>query len=465
MIGIYSSLAARSDFDRLLERLRTFPEGEDAYYEARINDALRRDDKEGAMVIIDEASTNPRLSAAKKERLVTLLQSLRREDEDSPSNLDRAYTMLKTTFDEAPESLKPQAFFLLAILSLERDQPDQARDINARLEKLEGSDGTMWRYVNVRLMLLEPDPDYDRMRKMQDEIADRRPDWDMAYILRTLIEEQYLTMNPGDPATITTLIGAYRAAVNAGNTRPDVWQRLAGLYDIDGKPEEARDIIRQAALRGVMLEARSGQLPQPYGRMYSQVLEAINTEDSTGADMLAQQCIRLAERRGERQELIFVLHLMLGKVFLDATMFDSAIRHLSETAKRGGTYVYPLAVCEAKSGDIDGGFTLLLDEIDLMPSAMPTLLPAILVLLAQVQPSEAVYERIDRLMNRIERGERLTMRGNVEASTEDHVVPLGTRWVDYRRIQSFVIRFPEKTDNFDPSVIQFLAPDELGEEE
>jgi hypothetical protein len=146
-------------------------------------------------------------------------------------------------------------------------------------------------------------------------------------------------------------------------------------------------------------------------------------------------------------------------------MFDSAIRHLSETAQRGGTLVYPLALCVARSGDVDGGFSLLLDEIDLMPSAMPVLLPAILVLLAQVQPSEAIYERIDTLMNRIERGERLTLRGTIEPSDEDNIVPLGTRWTEFRRIQSLVVRFPENTETLDPSAIQFFAPEEFAPEE
>ena len=104
---------------------------------------------------------------------------------------------------------------------------------------------------------------------------------------------------------------------------------------------------------------------------------------------------------------------------------------------------------------------MLLDEIDLMPSALPTLLPAVLVLLAQVQPSEEVYERIDRLMERIEKGEHRTIYGTLNASDKDTVVPLGSSRLPSRKIQSFVLRFPGNTDNFDPSMIQFVAPEEL----
>jgi len=462
LAGIYSSFAARDDFDRLLQKLREFPEGgEEAYYEVRINDSLRRDDREGAIAIIDEANASPLLSDARKERFVALLQSLRGENTENALTLDNVYLKLKTTFDENPESLKPQAFFLLAEMSLDRGQPEQAKLISEHLRKIEGSTGTMWRYITVRLMLGEKDPDYDAMRKMQEEVAGLRPTWDRSFILRALIEEHYLAANPEDPATVAALIGAYRAATRAGSVRPDIWQRFIGLLEIAGRTDDAKEVIREAALKGVMLEARTNQLPQPYGRMYTQVQEALANEDATYADTIAKQCMVLAERRGEREELKSTLNLQFGKVFLDSLMFESAERHLSETARRGGTFVYPLAICVAKSGKVDEGFNMLLDEIDLVPAALPSLLPAVLVLLAQVQPSEAVYDRIDRLMERIEKGDREPIHGTLEASNEDNVVSFGSNRMPSRKIRSFVLRFPGNTENFDPSLIQFVAPEEL----
>ena len=465
LVGIYSSLSARSDFDRLLEILRAFPEGEDAYFEARINDALRRDSRNEAIEVIDEAIESPRLSQARKNQFAGLLQNLKGETVDRGSILDRVYEQLRTTFDENPESLRPQAFFMLAKMSLDRGETDHVQQIRDRLERLEGPTGTHWRYIAVRQMLAGDDPDFDRMREIQEQIVSHRADWDESYILATMIDERYLAMNPGDTATQARLIAAYRNATQRGNLQPEIWQRLAAHLDTAGRADDARAVVREAALRGVMLESRTGQLPQPYGRMYSQVQAAIANEDPVEADMIAQQCIRLAEIRGERPDLIFTLHLTLGKVFLDASMFESAIRHLTETSRRGGTFVYPLALSLARSGDVDGGFSLLLDEIDRVPSAMPVLLPAVLVLLAQVQPSEAIFERIDTMMTRIQRGERLTLRGTLESSDEDHVVPLGTKWVESRRILSLVVRFPESTATLDPSAIQFIAPDEFADEE
>ena len=472
LVGIYSSLAARADFDRLLAVLRGFPDGEDAYYEARVNDALRRDSRNEALEIIDEAIESPRLSNTRRDQFVGLLRNLRGGGSDTISVLDNVYNQLKTTFDESPESLRPQAFFILAEMSLDRGDMERAQRIKERLKQLEGLAGTNWRYIEVRQMLAGDDPDYNQMREIQVEIVRYRNDWDRSHILSALIEEQYLALNPGDTPTREKLVAAYRNAIRCGNMQPEVWGRLIQHLDDLGRSEDARLTLREAALRGVMLESRTGQLPQPYNRMYAQVNEAIGKEDAVEADTIARQCIRLAEIRGEKPELIFTLHLMLGKVFLDESMFDSAERHLSETARRGGTYIYPLALCVAKSGEvandpagIDSGFTLLLDEIDLMPSAMPLLLPAILVLLAQVQPSEAIFERIDALMNRIEKGERLTLKTTLEASDDDHELLLGTRWVGSRKIMSLMVRFPGNTENLDPSALQFISPEELVEEE
>jgi tetratricopeptide (TPR) repeat protein len=153
------------------------------------------------------------------------------------------------------------------------------------------------------------------------------------------------------------------------------------------------------------------QHPQPH-QILSQVQEAISKGNEVEADRIAQECIKLAETQGEDSDLIHILHLKLGHMFLDAEMYGSAHRHLSEVANQGGRHVFPLALCKAKSGDVDGGFSLLLDEIDRDPSVRDEMLPGILALLNHVhplKPSETMFEKIDRLMNRVETGERISL--------------------------------------------------------
>jgi hypothetical protein len=308
-------------------------------------------------------------------------------------------------------------------------------------------------------MLLEKDPDYTKMRAIQEEVAKFNPSWDQTYILLAMIEEKEFETYPGNTEIRSKIIGAYRAATRLGNLQADVWQRLVRLVDADGRSEEAKEIAREAALRGVVLEFRTGQLPQPYGSMNTAIQEAIARGDATEADTIARNCIRLAEERMQKPELIFTLNLIFGKIFMDALMYDSAERHLAETAKRGGTFVYPLAVCLAKTGKVDEGFELLLREITHVPAAMQQLLPAILVLLSQYKPSEEVSLQIDKLIERIERGERMSLKGDVPKNENGNKVDLGTAKVPSRRAQTVVIRFTDRMEeNFDPEEIQFIFP-------
>jgi hypothetical protein len=66
-------------------------------------------------------------------------------------------------------------------------------------------------------------------------------------------------------------------------------------------------------------------------------------------------------------------------------------------------------------------------------------------------------------MERIERGERLTLRDDI-GKYEDGI-SVGTQRVPSRKIQSLVVRFPAMTGNLDLTANQFFSPEELGEEE
>ncbi|MDR0705358.1 MAG: hypothetical protein LBF88_10270 [Planctomycetaceae bacterium] len=452
--GVYSSLAQLSDFDRIIQKMRELPNGESASFTERINDSLRRNDREGASLIIEEALTSDLLTASQKQRFVILLQTLKDKE---PNSLDKVYTRLKSIFDQNPDSLKPQAFFLLANMAIDRDDIAYAKILLERLKKLDVTSGAWWRYVQVRLLLTEQEPSYDVIRQLQEEVAKIRKDWDMSYLLRATIEEKYLLQNTEDPIVKTTLITAYQSAIRCGNVQPIIWNRLLSLYEETDRVEDAKQLRHDAMIRAIALDATASQFPQPYQRMYNQVEKSIFDEDSQNADNIARQCIALAEARREKSELIFGLNLALGKLFFDAGLFDSASRHLTVVAKQGSTNVYPLAVCLAKNQLVDEGFGLILDEINRTPSSLPLLLPSLLVLLSQVRPSEAVLERIDKLMLRVEKGERLILRGTITQDERD--IDLGER-----RLRALVIRFPEMTDIPDPKNIEVYPPIKEDEE-
>ncbi|MDR0337443.1 MAG: hypothetical protein LBI18_10165 [Planctomycetaceae bacterium] len=455
LAGIYSFLAQLSDFDRIMQKIRELPNGEAAYFSERINDSIRRNDREGAALIIEDALASDLLTASQKQRFVVLLQTLKDKE---PNSLDKIYSRLKSTFDQNPDSLKPQAFFLLANMAIDREDYGYARILLERLEQLDKTSGSWWRYIRARLLLSEPEPPYDQIRQLQEEIAKIRKDWDMSYLLRATIEEKYLLQNPEDFQVKSTLIAAYQEAIRCGNVQPVIWNRLLSLYEETQRTEDAKRLRRDAMIRAVSLDAVASQFPQPYQRMYNQVEKLIFDEDAPNADNVARQCIALAEARREKSELLFSLNLALGKLFFDAGFLESARRHLTIVARQGSTNVYPLAVCLAKSQLVDEGFNLILDEISRTPSSQPLLLPSLLLLLSQVRPSEQVLERIDRLMLRIERGERQILRGTITPDARD--LDLGER-----RLRYLVIRFPEMTDIPDSKNIEVYPPTETEAEE
>ena len=448
---VYSSLMQLADFDRILESIRDFPDGEPVYFERRVHDALKRNDKDGALAVIEAAQDSERLSSSQKQAFVVIAQNL---TDDQPRSLDALYAKLRETFDLNPDSLKPQVFFLMANMALDRDDEEYAKVLEARLETIEGAEtGTMWRYVRARRLMIEKDPPMGAVEKLLQEILDRRPDWDMTYTLKAVIEEKQLLLTPEDKELKRKLIDSYRQSIRCGNVQPVVWNRLLYLMEELEMFDDVRKLQQDAMARGVRMNTAPGQFPRPYQQLYQQAHAAILNQDQQQADLAGKECIALAQRRRENAELIYALNIGFGKLYLDNNMTGSAKRHLTEVAKFGGRYVYPLAVCLAKDKQVDAGFALILDEIDRTPSSLQVLLPSILVLLAQVRPSEIILERIDAIVTRLEKGERYTIQGEIETAGPENVVDFGIK-----RIHAMTVRFPDSDVTPRPETLTILPP-------
>lgn len=457
MAGIYSSLGQISDFDNILQKMRSLPNGEVMYYSELISDAIRRNDKDSAVLAIEEALESTILNQTQKQRFVAILQNLK---DESSTAMERIYKQLQTTFDQNPNSLKPQALFLLANMALDREDFQKAETLIGLLKTRESEPATMWRYLAARQKMLQKTPDFEGAKAIQAEIEAIDPGWDMGFLLKAAIDEE-LYRQKDDPQIRDRIIGAYQMAIQNGCVQRDVWNRLMSLYRETGRDEDIRKLRRDAIVRGVTMEATgSQQFPAPYQKMYEQVHASLES-DPKEADLIARQCLVLAEGRRESPDLLFSLNLEFGKMFLDANMTRSAMRHLRHVANRGGSYVYPLAVALAKDKQIDEGFNLILDEIERTPSSMGTLVPAILVLLSQVRPSEAVFERLDKLMTSIENGERPVLRATVRQTNPDgHLIDLKVP----RRIVTMLVRFPNNEEILPLDDFQVFPPDEEEDE-
>ncbi|MDR2345598.1 MAG: hypothetical protein LBE18_05995 [Planctomycetaceae bacterium] len=454
--SIYASALQKNEYERILSEIRSMKDGEYTYFAERIRDATRRGDSESIEdIITNEIQQSEKLTVTQKERFKTILQPQVNKLENLTS---RIYESLKSTFDTTPDVMGPNSLFTLANYELDQDNTEKATELMKRIKVLEGeSDGTFWRYLYARLLLKSKTPPFDELRELQKTIVSLRSDWDLAYLLKAAIEESAAAGKRIDPETERQIIDAYRETINHGNTQPAIWGRFIAMLEAAGQLDEARSFRVTARLQNIVLDAE-GIFPQPYQRMYNLVADQIDKKEIKEADKTAQRCVALAETRGESKEFIASLHRKLGKLFLDNDIFDSAIRHLRTIAAMGGIDVYPLAVTMAKADRVDEAFSLILDEIDRFPSMTPALLASTLVLLEQKQPSEKVYERIDRLMNRIESGERLVLRG--EEVPDDKFISLGDK-----RIHSIVIQFDNNNEIPNAKDIEFFEPEEETEEE
>ncbi|MDR1479462.1 MAG: hypothetical protein LBJ00_11040 [Planctomycetaceae bacterium] len=455
--SIYASTLQTAEYERILSEIRSMKDGEYTYFAERIRDATRRGDYESINdIIANEVPKSDKLTVTQKERFQTLLQP---PTTNEPTNLStRIHEGLLATFENTPDVMGPSSLFTLANYELDQDNTEKANDIMKRIKVLEGeANGTFWRYVYARILLKSKTPPFDELRELQKTIVTLRSDWDQAYLLKAAIEETAASDRRIDPESQRQIMEAYREAINHGNTQPIIWGRFIAMLEETEQLEEARSFRVMARLQNIVLDAE-GIFPQPYQRMYNLVADQINKKEIKEADKSAQRCVALAEKRGESKDFIASLHRKLGKLFLDNDIFDSAIRHLKTIAESGGINIYPLAVTMAKADRVDEAFTLILDEIDRFPSMTPALLASTLVLLEQKPPSEKICERIDRLMSRVESGERMVLSD--DDVPEDRVVNIGEK-----KIRSIVIKFANSNDIPDTKDIEFFEPESEEDEE
>ena len=133
--------------------------------------------------------------------------------------------------DHEAESGKPFDPAVLALISqlveraLEKQDFEEAKLWENELQKIEGMDGSLWRYCKARRLLSEVsgvnDPKLAEAEKLQAEILTLRPAWSSAYILNALILQR---RGKSEQAA-----EAYQAAIKLGEHRLAVFESLVAL--------------------------------------------------------------------------------------------------------------------------------------------------------------------------------------------------------------------------------------------
>ncbi|HEV8003479.1 MAG TPA: exosortase, partial [Planctomycetaceae bacterium] len=127
-------------------------------------------------------------------------------------------------------------------------------DIETRLKKVEGDDGTLWRELRVRRQLAQivesDDPRFREAERTTREIAALRPNWQRRWVLQGLLARR---MNQPDEA-----IAAYQQAIRLGNRSIGLSEELIDLLNEQHRFTEADrefDRVRQAVARSSRLSS------------------------------------------------------------------------------------------------------------------------------------------------------------------------------------------------------------------
>jgi tetratricopeptide (TPR) repeat protein len=131
----------------------------------------------------------------------------------------------------------------LALLDLALQSGDEAllARITADVRRLEGDEGTGWRYGEAaRLLLKARNGDAQAAEQARLRVADlvrRRPDWPRGALLQAYLHEQ--------DGALTEAANAYSRAFRGGERRPGLGEHLTALLVEQGRLDEADEVVRQ----------------------------------------------------------------------------------------------------------------------------------------------------------------------------------------------------------------------------
>ncbi|MCO6457137.1 MAG: tetratricopeptide repeat protein, partial [Pirellulaceae bacterium] len=309
LVGLYESLGAPEDADRLLEACRGLlaSPAEFRLLEAQLL-AQRQRFTEAADVlarpVADAAPGDQQLLA--RGLVQTYLAASRWED---------AQAELQAQHRQHPDN--PLIMLQLGELRLRSEDFQDAAEWEKRLRQCEGEDGSYWRYLRVMRLLGESgsadasSPQLDEARKVLGELRTLRPAWAKTHMLDGMLHERR-----EQPALA---IDAYRQAVALGERSAAVYQRLSFLLFQAGRLAEAQQILENL---------EQSEVAQ------TEELSALAITLAASQDNLTE-AIRLAERQVRERPDDVGPWLRYGQVLLRAKRVEEAQAQFARAAELG----------------------------------------------------------------------------------------------------------------------------------
>ncbi len=253
-----------------------------------------------------------------------------------------------------------------------RGQTNRLESIVQKLEKLEGQQGTLWRYGRALLLAQQGKPeDLVRAKTWLNEVRKRRPTWGRLYVLDGRIAEA--ESNP-DRA-----IEQYKAALDRGEASPDVVVRLVRLLNAQRNYAESSAVL----VRFRSIIPRTGEL----GRLVTLTTYYGSETPQAGLEMARKT---LSEKSKDYQD-----HLLAGQIFWAADKREEAeksFRRAVELNDKQPECHLALVMFLAEKEPKKAEESIKVAAAVLPPSDAPLALAACYEILGQNTQAEAQYK-------------------------------------------------------------------------
>ena len=275
---------------------------------ARLSSWVSRGGSEANAAIVELARTRTQLPPADQPAfLEPLARAAYRLGE-----LPLARQSLRELLGLQPDNL--QVMMGLFDLALEAGDPAEAGELVAKIRRVEGEEGTLWRYGQVLYLIsLARRGDtigLDTAETLVSEIVARRGDWWGGPFLRGEIAEL-----KGDLDAATS---DYLRAIELGNSKPSLARRLVGLLNQRQEFDQIDRVVQILQDRGVTLEELTGV----------SALNAIRKKDYDRGVTLARQAFPETSSRASD-------HLSLGRILVSAGRMEEGGKELRRAVELG----------------------------------------------------------------------------------------------------------------------------------
>jgi len=388
LVGEYRQYGAIEDINRVMTRIHDLPEGLPVWYAIQASQATAGGNLEAAAKFVNEA-----LELLPEEQhgpFLNMKETLSRDAANSANRvtgIDAIAEMLAKSDQNSVMTL-----FQRIMLELDRGNYEAAKNLEEELRKKEGEDGTLWVYSKANRLVLEAkspsDPLLDEAEKLQKSIVGKRPNWDLAYILDSVIQEKRENLDG--------MISAELQALRLGNRNPQIYRELIYLLGQKNQIAEAERILKDAfELFPEAMQQPYVHFTMPFQSMFKDFLRTIRRKDYPQAQTEAENWLKLAREKGLSELEINLFKTEVGREFLLAEEYARAEIYLSEIAKQGGHAVLPLASLKIRSGDLTGYDMIIEEMIKAKDLDGFSYITAIMGMAGSYPPSPEQFQRID----------------------------------------------------------------------